>query len=399
MMKRGFAAALFVAMLPVSAAQADMHIDLGGYDLSYIVYADNDERSTAAAGDHLHKLDFRHDTEIWFNGERTFDNGLTIGVQSELKLFNESGDHSVNTLTAAGQDPSQTDAVYGYLKGSFGEFRLGAQDGAAYALQVAAPGADPNVDGLRVWIQGWNLDVWDDGIENASIAPAGTTLRLDYDNADYGKTDRLLYLTPEWQGFQAGISYAPRAGQNAVNDAFAGMSPDDRPRRAEHILDLAARYEGDAGPLRVKASAIWSGSRNEVDTAVGTRGSDDIRTWDLGLTLGWRDFSLGGALMGTTTGTSGPDSNVNIWVAGAAWDHGPWHLGASVYDFTLDSNGFGLGLADDIELRRYTAGGGFTAAPGVTFRGTVSRLDVDNGANSARDPQQTQVTLGTEIWF
>lgn len=399
MMKRGFAAALLMAALPVSAAQADMHIDLGGYDLSYVVYADNDARSTAAAGDHLRKLEYRHDTEIWFNGERTLDNGLTIGVQSELKLSNESGDQSINTLTSTGQDPSQTDAVYGYLKSSFGEFRLGAQDGAAYALQVAAPGADPHVDGLRVWIQGWNLDTWDDGIENASIAPSGTTLRLDYDNADYGKTDRLLYLTPKWQGFQAGVSYAPRAGQNAVNDAFAGMSPDDRPRKAEHILDLATRYEGKAGPVSVKASAIWSGSRNEVDTAPGTRGSDGTRTWDLGLTLGWQGFSLGGAWMGSTTGTSGPDSDLHIWVAGAAWDKGPWHLGGSVYDLTIDSNAFGLGLGDDIKLRRYTVGGGFRPMPGLDFRASVARLDVDNGSISTVDPQQTQVAIGTEIKF
>lgn len=397
--RTGTAILAAIATLAASPARADMHLDLSGYSLDYVTFADNDETSGAAPSDHLRSFDFRHDLELHFTGEKTLDGGTSVGVHAEMRYGNESRDASANTLQALALDPNQFDEAYIYYRGSFGEVSLGSRDGAAFLLQVGAPSADPHVDGLRTWVQAWNPDVWDDGVVNASLGAPNVTVRLDYDNADFGKTDRLVYLTPAFHGFRAGVSFAPKNGAVGVDGGFLGMSPDDRTGRFENIVDVSARWDGDMGPVKVAASAIHSGATPELAAAPGAPGSDDVSTWDLGLKGKWGDWSLGGAYMRSNTGVTGPRNDVEIWVAGAAWDHGSWHAGASYYTLELQANAFSVGLADDIDLTRITGGIGYRLHSGVDLRASLSSLDVDNGTNSGIDPHQWQFALGTEIWF
>ena len=48
---------------------------------------------------------------------------------------------------------------YAYFSGAWGRVNFGKEDGAAYLLQVAAPSADSNVDGLRQYVAGTNYGV------------------------------------------------------------------------------------------------------------------------------------------------------------------------------------------------------------------------------------------------
>src|SRR5262249_5161083 len=126
---------------------------------------------------------------------------------------------------ANGSNATTTDEVYGYGSGGWGRVNLGAEDGSAYLLQVAAPSADSNVDGLRTNIAGVNPTV---PFGTAVLATAVGTSNLldnwDYQQADFRATDRLTYLTPKFNGFQAGVSYAPKTG---LTSNTAGMSNDD----------------------------------------------------------------------------------------------------------------------------------------------------------------------------
>ena len=135
-----------------------------------------------------------------------------------------------------------TDETYIYFSGGWGRFNLGSEDGAAYLLQVAAPSADSNVDGLRVYIQGFNPDVWDDGHNNGSLF---LNVPLGYDNADFRQSERLTYLTPKWNGFQAGASYAAIPGMQDPFGGTFGMPTNDNVGQFENIWDAAARWDGE----------------------------------------------------------------------------------------------------------------------------------------------------------
>lgn len=380
-------------------AAAEIDLKLGGYARSYLLYADNDEISTAAPGDSLRTFSFTRYTGLFIAGESKLDNGMSVGVKSEFKLGNEGGDGAAASFTSGGKDFNMFDEGYVYISGGWGKLMLGARDGAAYLLQVAAPAADSNVDGMRIYLQGWRADVWDDGRMNNSYVPAGGNARLGYDNADFGKIERLVYVTSKWNGVQAAIGYAPKNASEAVNGAFLGMAPDDRPGKFENIADAGLRWDTTFGEFKLAAGAGISHASTEADAAAGANGSADINTYDAGINISWHEFSVGAALRQSDTGVSGPDTDLRVVTAGIAWDPKPWHLAATVYDAHYDSNAFSIGLADDLEVIRTTLGGAYSLAPGISFRGTLSLLDADNGANSVADPRQVQTALGTDIAF
>ncbi len=389
-----------VAMLvPACEARGELHIDLTGYARSYLVYGDNDERHTAAPGDDLRRFDLRREIEMHFSGEKTLDNGLTVGVKTEFKLGSEALSGSVNSITGGSRDPDQFDEGFIYFSGAFGRFQFGAKDGAAYLLGVQAPSADSNIDGMRIYTQAWNIDVWDDGLNNGSYSPPNSTIRLNYDNSNFGNIDRLTYLTPKLNGFQAGLSYAPENNKKAVDNAVMGPDTDDRVGRFENAVDVAGRWDGKLGHLNVTTGLGFSAADTQVDAAPGNNGSDGHRTFTTGLNLRWQEWSIGGAYKMANTGVSGPDNAQRVVAAGMAWDRKPVHLGLSWYQMNLESNAFSIGLADDIQIQRITAGGSYQLTDGVSLRGTVAHLGIDNGTNSPVDPQQVQVAVGTEIIF
>lgn len=353
-------ALLGLAAMAAPAQAANVDLSLGGYFSGYGVFSDQDE----PAGVSYRKFDLRRDTEVHVNGEATTDHGLTVGYHAEA---------DVDAAPA-------TDEVYAYFSGGWGRVNLGAEDGAAYLLQVAAPSADSNVDGLRVYIQALNSSF------------AGGLGTLDYDHADFRQTDKITYLTPKFNGFQAGVSYAPEIGFNAVGNEVAAMALDNSAvdGNIENIWEAAARWDGEFQGFGISAGGGYSRGNTEVDPGA----IDDLVTWNAGLNLTFSGFSLGGAFLTTNNGLDG-NFDSDTWVVGGAWDNGPYHVGASYLNQNRDNAGTAPG--SDFEVERFAVGGGYTYGPGMSFRGAVAIGNSDDEGTLKED--FTQVTVGTEIDF
>ncbi len=353
--------ALLGLALTSAPAAAELNLDLGGHFRGYGVYADDD---ASAAG--TRDFDFRRDTEVHFTGEATSDNGLTVGVHYELAL---GGGATADV---------QTDEAYAYFAGNWGRTNIGKEDGAAYLLQVAAPSADSNVDGLRTQIQGYDL------------LTAATA--LDYDHADFRGAQRITYLTPKFSGFQAGVSYA---AENADNAAGAGVGAIGAPAvpvadSFKNLMEAGLRWDGEFEGFGLSAGAGYSTA--EVDTSGVLSG--DLNTWNAGLNVAFSGFSVGAAYIDSEQDLSaGGSADSDTWVVGAAWDNGPYHVGASYLNADIED-----GLSGDTaDADRWTVGAGYTYGPGMSFRGTVAMGE--NNLNAAGDEDFTQVTLGTDIQF
>lgn len=415
-----------VAMMSAQASAA-VKLDLGGFFRGYGVFADNDE----TAANSTREFDLRRDAEVHISGETTLDNGLTVGFHTEQDLGGAT----------------QTDEAYAYFSGGWGRLNVGSEDGSAYLLQVAAPSADSNVDGLRTYIQATNPA--DTLFAAGALVGLPASAVLDYDHVSdptgAANTDRLSYLTPKFNGFQAGVSFAPETGQNAVGNNLAAMASDDDNNQFENTWEASVRWDGEFNGFGVSLGGGYSHSSLEDYTAValGTSpvlaantpiASDDLGQWNAGLSLAWNGFTLGGAYLRADGGQTGVidtgggvvsdayvemDTEQTTWVAGLGWDNGPYHLGASYLrtelerdqagDITLAQGGF---AAVDGEVDRFTVGGGYTFGPGMTFRGAVAWGEYDNstadaaGASAgdftgtaATNNDFTQVTVGTDIQF
>ena len=356
-----FAGLLFVAAAPARADQPALQLGVGGYVAGYAVYTDQDD---TGAADSRRTFDFRKETEVHLNGEVALDNGITAGAHMEL--------------LADRADGTTVEESYMYLSSSWGRVNFGEEDGIGYLLQVGAPSADDKIDGIRP-----DLGTFDTTINGGTI---------DYAQDDTGYTNKLTYITPVFNGFQAGVSFTPTV--NADLGSFAVAQQDDDAADLENAWEVAARYEGSFDAIDVALGAGYSNAGQEVEAA----GEDDLESWNVGANVGFGAFGLGAAYRTTNTAVAS-NGDQDTWVAGADYTTGPYKLGVSYLNRQTEDGVAGFG-AEDEEVDRYTAGVIYEWGPGMTFRGAVQYQDADNALGAAAsDYDGTQVTLGTQLEF
>ncbi len=352
-------------------AAAQVQLEVGGYFKGYGAYVDQDE----ATGTEVNDFDIIRDTEIHFGGETTLDNGLTVGFHTEL----------LADPAAAANDSFDVDESYAYFSGSWGRVNFGAEDGAAYLLQVAAPSADSNIDGIRQFVQ--PVSYTGAGIAGSTLTEL-TTDGLDYDMDPSAKSDKFTYLSPIFSGFQVGASFSP---DTDGADDLEGIGLDDADDTIGATYEIAARYEGQFNNVGVIAGAGYSHGDQEDDTN-GTGLTDDREAWNVGLDLDVGPFGIGAVYTEDNQALDGTGfDDEETWVVGVDYTTGPFKLGASY----LNVDNFD-GVEDD-EAERYSGGVVYTYGPGMTFRGSIGYLDTDDII--ADDPDATYVTLGTQINF
>lgn len=387
-MKKFLLASVAVGALAVATPSfADDHgikVDVGGVFKGYAVYNDQDNSEQDSR-----EIDILRETEIHFNGEKTLDNGLTVGLHFETDLDQTDADNF------------NTEESYVYFSGDWGRVNFGKEDGAAYLLQVAVPSADSNVDGLRQFVQPINdTALTTDGQEIGS-------LRLDYDQNISDYANKLTYITPVFEGFQAGISYTPEADDNdEATRGTDGVNLDDQINDLGEVIDLAVRYEGQFDKLGVTLGAGYTTADVEEEAAVLGAGdlTSDREAFNLAADFDWGPFGFGVSYSeddngdGFISATDEIDEEEKL-VIGADYTHGPYKLGLSYFD---GDNIYGV---EDLEVERYTGGIVYTYGPGMTFRGSISYVDYDDDAvGSTRfdgddSADSTSVLVGTQIKF
>lgn len=373
------AALAAISVVPARADEPALQLGLGGYVSGYAVYTDQD----TAAGDSRREFDFRKDTEVHLNGEVALDNGITAGAHLEL-------------LTDR-VDATTTEESYLYLSSSWGRVNFGEEDGAAYLLQVAAPSADDKIDGIRP-----DIDTFD----YVALSSAATGVGVGFGTLDYaqdvtGYTNKFTYITPVFNGFQAGVSLTPSLSEGD-QDALDAVTSDDDAGDFENAWEIAGRYEGTFEAIDVALGAGYTHASTERDAAGSAAvGTDDLNVWNIGANIGWGAFGIGAAYLKSNNGID-TDGDTDTWVAGVDYTTGPYKLGLSYLNAEAERNAANAldgGLTDDVEIERWTAGAIYEWGPGMTFRGAVALLDADTDQAGDQERDATQVTLGTQLNF
>jgi predicted porin len=357
------AVAAFAFGVSPALAQDDsgVKLNLGGHFKGYVSYVSQDDD----LGE-VRDFDILRDTEVHFGGETTLDNGLTVGAHIETR--------------ADSDDSFDVDESYAYFAGSWGRVNFGDEDGAAYLLQVAAPSADENVDGLRQFINPFNY-----GAATANGTVTGFNVGgLDYDNDFAGDDDKITYLSPVFSGFQAGLSYTPEVGD--ASDGVSGNNTDDVAGDDGSAWEAAVRYEGTFNTVGVILGAGYTHVDLEED--LGT--ADDFNEWNVGADLDIGAFGVGAIYTENNNGDDANDEN-ETWVVGGDYTTGPFKLGLSYLNNQSDASGA------DVESDRIAGGVVYTYGPGMTFRGSVQHVSHD--IEAADDVDGTAVLLGTQINF
>lgn len=359
-MKKLLLASVAITGLAFAApAHADVELELGGYFKGYGAFVNQDE----TAGTDVAGFDMVRDTEIHIGGETTLDNGLTVGAHFELD--------------ADGNDSATSDESYVYFSGNWGRVNVGAESGAGYLLQVSAPAADSNIDGIAQYVSPFMTT----GNLTAQAA-------LDYNMADSAKNDKITYLSPVMSGFQLGVSYTPDTG---MADDYTISLTDGTIQQYEEGYEIGVRYEGDFEEVGVVAGAGYSVIKEDGTTTTAT---DDQEMWNVGLDVDVAAFGIGAIYMEDNNGEAGTGAtagDTETMVVGADYTTGPFKIGVSYYNSEDKAT-------SGVEYDRYTGGVVYEYGPGMSFRGSIQLLEQDNPTGTA-DADGTAILLGTQINF
>lgn len=367
--------AVLGAMLPFSAAHAQsaspIDLSLKGYVRGYVTHNAQD----TAPGLSERHTDIVRDTEIHLKGEGALDNGTKIGVAVEITA--DRGDGNI-------------DKSFLYAEDNWGRVEIGANSGTAYLLQVEAPAADSNYDGARQHVRAVNY----------ALAPAVFTALaghdLEYAHDTSASTDKINYLTPVFNGFQAGVSYTPdtqaasftgHQESTATSRGLNGVNTDDEAGAYGSAWDVAARYETKIDELQWIAGAGYV----RVDLEKSAAGEDDLHSWNAGMALNYQGWGAGVSYTENDNGRR-TDTDTHILVIGADYKTGAWKLGASWYGRTDENFAGGAALDTD----RFSLGAGYTYGPGMNLRGSWHYIDHEVGA---AEMDATTLLLGTQINF
>ena len=282
------AAAAFAA--PASAAE-NIKLGLGGYYQSAFVLIDEDVADTRTDS-------IKQEGEIYFLGETTLDNGVTVGVNVQLEAY---------TTASASGPGDQIDEHFVYFEGGFGRVQLGAADSAAYLMHYSAPTA----------IAGHGVD--SPNFFHAS-QPGTNVLASNYTFLNTtGDANKLTYFTPRFSGFQLGLSYTPSlaGGTGGSSNSYGnlpnnngGVDPAD-PSRQEKIVEIGANYVNSFGGVDVAIAVGYLTGQQEADRA----GSDDQEAFTVGAQLGYAGFSFGGGYQKNNMGLQ-LDEDMEQWNVG-----------------------------------------------------------------------------------
>jgi predicted porin len=361
---------LTAAPAPSMAGAGGLSVRLGGYyEFSGANVQDDNDRATrlnAAHGKARQRSDFRNDMELNVFVDGRAANGMQYGAVLEMQMDNQ---------TNTGVD---FDEMYGFFKGSWGEFRFGQEDSAASLLIVRAPAAGA-LGGDAVW---------DEFVSQAGLYGASPYITSGIN--DGNDATKIVYLSPQFMGFDFGVSYAPNAGEGERVDT-------QRDRLGlENEFSAALRYRGTLGAVGVQlgASAMFADPQAKTPTAE----FESVSAYFFGAQLAAYGFAIGGeyafgkyngASVGRTAIRKDLDDSSH-WLAGATYTIGSVVLGA-VYGQGTQDNG---GTLKDREHSVWGVGVLYNLAPGLGLYAAYNSVSDENIPN-ATGPTAAGATLAT----
>ncbi|NKC34573.1 porin [Falsiroseomonas selenitidurans] len=343
----GTTAVVGAALLGVSVAQAQTAptVRVGGYFDFTGAYVD-DSRET---GD-TDSIDFRTDTEISVIVRGKAANGLSYGSEIEIQVDGQGAGSTVMDL----------DELWGFVSSpTLGTLQFGDQDSAADQLKVSLPtvtGHGPS-------------GIWDDLV--ASNQYLNSTIN------DGNDASKIIYLSPQFFGFDFGVSFAPNTYQGESQfSTGSNLQRQENQGNIRNEISGAIRYRGSFGNIGV--AVAFSAMTGDAPSSAPSNFQDPnayqigVNVSGYGLTVGghylWGKYAAGS--FGRTGLANGLENSTSANI-GATYRIGAVSLGAFYAIGTADR---GTNLSDS-EQTVIGVGAVYTLAPGLELYANYHNVD------------------------
>jgi hypothetical protein len=366
---------------PATPTTSGTVVRLGGFfDFSMGNVSDDADKATArnTAGSITNanarqRNDFRTEAEINLYVDGVAANGMRYGALFELQMDGMSS-------TAGGGTGVDYDELYGFVKGGWGELRFGQEDSAASLMQIRRPST--------LWMG--DSDAWDEFVASSGYIIAGV--------GDGNDATKIIYLSPQFMGFDAGISYAPNRFEGEQPNIPTSTTNYQRDRTGlENEISAALRYRGTFGDVGVGASFVAQFADAASQSATGitlAAEGQNITTYAAGLLLRAYGFQIGGDYTWGNYRTTPANGTIlqgtdgsSQWSAGITYTIGALSVGGQYSQGTQDNGGT---VADRTQTYM-GVGVAYVLAPGMTLFANYNQIKDENIPTAA--PTSAGATL------
>ena len=293
-------------------------------------------------------LDFRNDSEVHVLAEgRSEETGLEYGATIK---FEADTNETINT-----------DETWLFLKGGWGELRMGDQDGVVENSIVGGQTIAAGTGGI-------------DGSDFVILQVAGEAVFPTLTDT----ATKIEYYSPSYGGFNLGVSFTPT--QSVVdsddnNGDFIANKSGDEAMEGENIVEGGIIYDGEFDDVTIQSSLVglYGKLKNGGEEAFG---SSDWWSATYGATL-----EISGISLGASVGTDHlGDQDHQFMTAGIGYSFG--EVSTSItYGWVWDSNN-DFSEANGVDKpRNLVFSAGYDLAPGLALQGDVALFDNDTNSS------------------
>jgi len=369
---------------------------------------------TSASHAGLDNRAFYSRNEISFKVDGKSDAGLGYGGEVWLTA-DTSADQNARGVQAT--------RTFLFLDGMWGRFEGGSNYGADQTLKVDASTIARATGGIA--------GDWAFFANNRSGNPfiATPDLPINYDIAgssngcsfgcahttglgDQGEENlnKLTYYTPKWNGFQAGLSFAP-------NDVSTGQitTTVNHVHTANPVGPSGTQFTVSPVNNIWQGGVNWSGNWDQVGIVLAgtaergeaiTDGYNNLWAWQGGAKVSYMGFSVAGsyANWGDSLRLKGDRaSDSKFWTLGGAYEYGPYGVSLTYLHSTLKGgleSTFNSGHGGSDSFHNWVIGTDYKLAPGLTPYAELSFYDQNAvGTGITQDNSGHVFLVGTQLNF
>lgn len=395
--------------------KAPFTLTIGGSFSSYFgVNAGGDEGLAGTAANGKKNYDFLSETLLQFSASAKTDNGLTYGatVRKYFNLGGNQGQTGGGFSAFQGTSTTDYDRSWVFLQGSFGRIDFGDVNSTRATFMTTALNSVGPVWGNGLGPDGgmpaFFYNVNGTNISGAITSPGNYTT---YGANSTTRRTKLVYTSPDFSGFQAGLSYLPSGGDAGANfdrtdTLTGGASTTGINGRGNYrdVIEGGLRYKGKFGGVTVTPALgfLFASGYKSLTSAQATL--EDANSLFAGLQVDYMGASVGvgytnafkSGLAKNNVGTAPNRDSTEGLVVAVGYVTGPWALSGYYQYVTMEGSQAATASGNDT-ARLFEIAGGYTLAPGLQLWTAVHNYEFkDEGATKRNG---TLFLLGTTVAF
>ena len=361
----GTTAVVALATMSTEAFAAEkIKLQLGGFMRHYVGVTNSDEVAPTTNTSTTRAMDLSQwsNTEVYFKGDTTLDNGLKVAATVQLEADGGNTTDNIDRSYLTVSSPAM------------GALTIGADGHAGDDFRIGAPNANGNFDF-------GDFAAWAGVSTAAGTNTTGTTAKAN-DITDMGGTEaKLKYVSPTL-GEMVTVFASYSAAEGAGNDAH-------------NARNLTRNAADDGHTIGASLSGEFSGASVEAALISAQLGNLDVI--NVGLNVGMAGFTVGGAYSDFNDNRTG--SNVldgDAYELGVAYETGPYAVSARY----MNSNNKGtVATVGDNEDTIWSVAATYDLGAGVALTAMYFDQNFDAEGAAALAEETSGVIAGIEVGF